>query len=293
MKNLNYIKLFESYKDDDISEEDVIFTIKKEDIEDFLLPISDNGFKLEIKELYLDEDFSEIARDHYAFGSVRSKFRKKMLNNQIRGGYIITITKEIENDDLLSFKYNKEDIVIFNLLMSEISQLSKRVDYIEWSPYGKINGEIQDNIWMRLFIVCPLQKNTMFKELLKGEYKEKLSDCIYNKIYMILQIFKNNFTNSFNSSLITCDCSSVDGKIFFLFKPVSKSILSNNIRKLNGLRRKFSVKTIEQFKKEYPDFENIWINDTSFVLEVEYDIKKIEIDCKLELKSRFISRQND
>ena len=78
MKNLNYIKLFESYKDDDISEEDVIFTIKKEDIEDFLLPISDNGFKLEIKELYLDEDFSEIARDHYAFGSVRSKFRKKI-----------------------------------------------------------------------------------------------------------------------------------------------------------------------------------------------------------------------
>lgn len=79
MKDLNYIKLFEEYSDDEneeeyISEEDLLFTITEDDIDDYLIALTDVNFRIKKEKILVDptDNYSRITSSF-----VSSKYNEK------------------------------------------------------------------------------------------------------------------------------------------------------------------------------------------------------------------------
>lgn len=289
MDNLNYIKLFEEYnfeEDEYISREDAIFSLTEEDIQDFFLPITDKGFKVEIKKGYVDK-----LNNYESLGDIpcdKKSITSAIVRNSIRGAYYININEKIEDDEDNEeehghrLKYRSQDAVTFKFLMDEILQISKRVEYIEWEPSDFIT----------IFIVCnKLDNKKNKKKFLNNQYKDELNNIIYRKVDRIRTRVTEEWTKSFKDAMITRELK--DNHFYFFFKPVSKAVLNLNMKKLYGLGglnriNSIEVKEIEEFKKENPD---IMIPErTAFIIDLDFDYESISIESKKDVKREFIYR---
>lgn len=286
MRNLNHIKIFEEYSGFSYaneSESEAVFSLTQEDIQDLFTSIIDKGYKLNIEKMCVDaSDNYNLVIPYYDGGK---SFRSLLVKNNLRGAYKIHLNNNKEEDETYHYQYSSNEISEFIFLLSEISQISKRVEYVEWGFEGT-NDKIPS-----VFVVCPLLLDNKGnkKSFLNNDYKSRLNNLIYDEVSVIRSKIINTWTKSFKDARINYDHD--NNRFYFFFKSVSKAVLSLNKRKLEDICGWYKIKdikvqNIEEFEKENP---NIKIPDkTSFVVDVNFDYDSIVKKAKIEFKGNFI-----
>ncbi len=289
MNKLKYIKLFESVED---LGEDLTLSLTEEDIEDYLTAITDRGFKISIKKKYYDTLTNYELYVHHL--SDRKYINTKIINNQVKGGYLIDIFKESYNQiDNTKLHYSTYDLDDYKFLLSEFSQLSKRVDYLEWEP-----GDSHGNFSWRVLIFCPLSMDKKATNLiLKNNYSDLYKNILNYKYSNMVQRVKDQFTPKFSINIIG-QSKNINNKVYFQMKSIpNDAVLNLNIKKIIGLKKNYIknidiIRDIDIFKLKN---KNIGFLDknTNFLLEIEYDRNQIIKDSKKIARLDFINRQND
>ncbi len=298
MYRLKYIKIFELFHPEDIKRE-IIFSMSEEDMSDLLLPFTDNGFKVEISPMYINDDYFELGDQ---------EIRNKLSSNEVSGSYNINLEKNLYSDDDHRFgdgnsqprrlSYKSDYINIIQFVLKEVSQISKRVEYVEW----EINRD--DNVLrISLFIVCPKNPEVGSKKrmFLKNEYDVALLNKKEAYLTSILKNIRGNLTPVFNRMSTGPWYSSAQnyiesGKMFVFVKDVNKAMFTLNKNKLdkktfyinnraNSVDFSVELKKLEEFKLGNPNVEIK--DDIKNIIEISFDYTKLLRLCKDSIKIEF------
>jgi hypothetical protein len=288
------IKTFDIFESVDIKQQ--AFTLTHEDIEDLLLVFIDKGYQIEFEDDFLvDQSYNRIDR-YYGYHTKEIDLYRNILKSggDIYGAYKISIYKKLTededvDDDKKVYSFKQNDIDDFKFILNELSQLSKRVKYIEW--------EIDSDGVINLYIVCPKDKikDTVKKEFLKSEYHEMLNTLMNDRLRNNIERIKNRLTPNFSKAAILLSRSIDDIRrengihLFFKNAPkVSASVSSRKIQNvaLNHLgNSEVELVGVEEFKKSNP---NVQVpKDTAYVITLKFDIDHFIKRCKSDIKSKF------
>ncbi len=281
MKNLKYYKIFESLEEEEefSSIQSFCFTQTKEDIEDLFINLIDHNFEIDIKSAIAHEDFHTFNLADGGYDDFENKFYygprhvlEGLVNGEIFGCYLIKITqpniKELTTGDLSRWA----------LLFSELKRISSKFKYFscniinEHSYFGTGNSRVEIKILME-----PIKDKVKLKSFLDKILNAEIVSNKYGSYSSVIKSIKSVLTPSMK---VISYPKRIDDKIYFIFKPVSKQVLSLNLKKLQSVFR-YNIKSIKLsdtdellkgvLKEEVPDFLKPVI-----IIEAELDLKGID-----------------
>jgi len=297
MKELKYIKIFEAHEYDNL-----IFSMSEEDISDLMLPLTDKGFKLTIRPIFVNDRYDELS-DYASNISLRTN----LLKNRAMGAYIINLRKNREetSNNRRKFSLNPDDGRIIRFVSKEISQISKRVEYVEW----EFDKDSYGNVVIDMILVCPKKQSKRKKRkiIFKKEYDDSIDRCKTQYLSSILQRIKVQLTKVMKDGIVDQSLWTIQsqkylkhGKIYLFFKNVSKGVITTNLRRvlqLSNLTISFgkniipvSVSLLDIYDFTNKNNMDIPYDGVTHVIEIEFDYDKFERICKEKVKSEFIYR---
>jgi hypothetical protein len=217
--------------------DDFIFSLTKEDIEDYLLNLTDSGIEIDISQLYVDDEYREI----FSIGDSFTKRTKNIIsglkNNLIHGAYIIKLNNnkkllELDEDDTKRYNNGIKSLNLHRLVLGEMSQLSKRVEYLDWQFITSGIFHPNDD-WIEIFLVCPKHDidKEKFDKFIKEENDKMVKTEISERVNKAEDKITNSLTPVFNKRYVSW-WKNEKGRFYRFYGGVNKQIITTNKNKI-------------------------------------------------------------
>lgn len=298
--------------------DELVYTLTREDIDDYLLPLTDTGFEVSISTCLVDENFRSMKYDAYSSSRTHEQWlqsiRNKLREGNLYGSYLIKLGKKKDNFGetkpikRVKLARTRGDIKLYRTLLNEFFQIAKRSAHIEWdiNPPEKHAYDTEFR-WDRyddtaeLFVVCKANTNMELDSFMKEQYDNNYRNTYIKYIKKAITEITNKLTPAVKKALIggyqlDQKETMMDGKLYLFFKKANKSAITKTMDNI-GTNHWFDIVTgLEDSKIEYKPIPKdngyiqglikdrfLYTSDVDWMIEISFDSDKLKAKVKLEV----------